>query len=113
MSQEETEMTPAEILASLLKGKAKASYKTVARGITVRLPILDLGYVEAMAKVTGDPRNKVMTFLIRAGIDATKELLDAETLEKVEVAHKQFLREYINEEVDGKGQNVLDDSEVE
>lgn len=88
----ENEPSTVEVLAALLQKKGKASFRAVSRGVTVRLPALDLCTIEAFVKVTGDNRNKVMTYLIRAGIESTKAVLDAETLNRIEEADKEARR---------------------
>lgn len=103
------EPSTVEVLAARLQKSGTSSFKAVTKGCTLRLPVLDLCTIEAFVKVTGDNRNKVMTYLIRAGIESTKAVLDAETLEKIEAADKEARREMFQ---NTDGQSVTD-SEVD
>lgn len=104
------EMTSAEVMASLLQKGGSASYNRIARPLTVRVSIVDLATLEAMAIVTKSTRNKVLAFLLQAGIEATREHLDNATIKKIEKAEGKFLKEFTSEE--GMKKSVVDDSEV-
>jgi len=104
----ENEPTTVEVLAALLQKTGKASFRAVSRGVTLRLPALDLCTIEAFVKVTGDNRNKVMTYLIRAGIESTKAVLDDATLDKIEAADKEARRAMFPE---GSEEREIMDSE--
>ena len=104
-----SEFNSAEILATLLQKSGKASFQSVAKSVTLRLPSLDLCTVEAFARVTGDNRNKVLCYLIKAGIEATKAMLDEATLDKIEEADKEARMEAFSDK--GRESNILMDSE--
>lgn len=97
----QTEVTPAEIVASILERTGNVKVNAVVRAVNYRAPIHLLAKVDAMAAQSGKTRGYMISRLLSVGIDAvTKSLVDEETIKGLvthEIAALSHLLESQNE----------------
>ena len=76
----------AEHLASVISGTAKSEGWSSTKNIVYRCPMHLLPVLDSMAEVAVKTRTAMITMLLRAGIEAVRDNLDVETIEKLTIA---------------------------
>ncbi len=90
------ENTKALELASILGADVSEHFPVKQlRPMTVRLPLADFAYIEAIASQTSMSRGAVANMLIAAGIEAVIAILPKETVERIAQVHHDSLVEML------------------
>lgn len=79
-----SEISPIENIALLVSGTPpKFVAATTVHPVMIRVPITDLCFIDAMAKMAGKSRSQMCVMLLNAAVDAVKEKLDDEAHKKM------------------------------
>lgn len=77
-------VTPAQIIAATLVGKAKTRQVSASRPIVLRLPLHLLSEIDTMAARAGNSRNIMCSELLGLAIDTVRKELPEEVLDEID-----------------------------
>lgn len=87
-------MTPAERMASHLKGEFEPLPPFQTKSVSFRLPVVVLGRIDALAAKSGLNRTETVGLLVAAGFYASLDLLSADLRAELESQSQHLAQQF-------------------